>query len=89
MLLPHRIFSTWPGPRSSRTGDLGLQREQDVKQPPGLGDLAGNVCIRVLAKHPRDLCRRQHADIFLVGRLRAIPGDIIGCQRRQPERLRR
>lgn len=63
---PHLILSTGPSPLSSGTGDPGLQGEQGVKQRPGLSDLAGNVGIRVLAKHLGVLCGRQHADILLV-----------------------
>ncbi|TNN76760.1 hypothetical protein EYF80_013009 [Liparis tanakae] len=70
----------------SSAGDLRLQGEQGVEQRPGVGDLARNVCITVLAKHLRVLCGRQHADIMSVGGLGAVMGDVIGFCGGQPDR---
>lgn len=75
---PHLVLSTRPRPHGGGGGDPGLKGEQRVEQRPGLGVLAGDVGVGVLAEHLGVLGGRQLADVLPVGGLGAVAGDVIG-----------
>lgn len=78
----HLVLAAGPGRRGP--GHLRLQRQQRVEQHLGLGDLTADVGVEVLAEDLGVLEGRQHADVLLVLRLGAVPGDVVAGGGRQP-----